>query len=150
MSTQQMKSFLPPSRLSEEEIDWCSWILHESAASRSFLKNVAAFSRHKCLQNGELTSVQRITSENPLIAGTGTVIIPILCASQLLHMGREYPLGYDYFRSRLKNAFLKNRDVTDPGEVEKLIARGEYVVKELEALYMLKKYRTMKRRYYEQ
>lgn len=65
-------------------------------------------------------------------------------------MGREYPLGFDYFRARLKNAFTKNRDVTDPKEVEKLIAKGEFVIKELEALYMLKKYRTMKRRYYEQ
>ena len=65
-------------------------------------------------------------------------------------MGREYPLGFDYFRSRLKNAFLKNRDVTDPEQVEKLIARGQFVIKELEALYMLKKYRTLKRRYYEE
>ncbi len=30
-----------------------------------------------------------------------------------------------------------------------LIISGEYIVKELEALYMLKKYRTLKRRYYE-
>ena len=28
------------------------------------------------------------------------------------------------------------------------IDQGEYIVKELEALYMLKKYRTLKRRYY--
>ena len=29
----------------------------------------------------------------------------------LLHLGREYPQGYDYFRSRCHNAFMKNRDV---------------------------------------
>lgn len=65
-------------------------------------------------------------------------------------MGKEYPQGFDYFRTRLKNAFMKNRDVTDPQEIDKLIARGEFVIKELEALYMLKKYRTLKRRYYEE
>ncbi|KAG8222772.1 hypothetical protein J437_LFUL006798 [Ladona fulva] len=67
----------------------------------------------------------------------------------LLHLGRDYPQGYDYFRTRLKASFMKNKDVTDPKTIEKLIARGEFVVKEIEALYMLKKYRTLKRRYYD-
>lgn len=43
---------------------------------------------------------------------------------------------------------MKNTDVTDPQQIELLIKRGEYVIKELEALYMLRKYRTLKRRYY--
>lgn len=43
---------------------------------------------------------------------------------------------------------MKNADVTDQEQVELLIKRGEYVVKELEALYMLRKYRTLKKRYY--
>ncbi|KAH6920339.1 hypothetical protein HPB50_028673 [Hyalomma asiaticum] len=59
---------------------------------------------------------------------------------QLLHLGRDYPKGYDYFRSRLKAAFLKNRDVKDPEQLTMLLARGQYIIKELEALYMLKKY----------
>lgn len=65
-------------------------------------------------------------------------------------MGKEYPLGADYFRKKLKAAFLKNKDVSDPKEIELLIARGNYIVKELEALYMLRKYRTLKRRYYKE
>ncbi|KAK9501783.1 hypothetical protein O3M35_012454 [Rhynocoris fuscipes] len=65
----------------------------------------------------------------------------------LLHLGKDYPQGYDYFRSRLKKAFLKNKDVTDPEQIKKMIAHGEFVVKEIETLYMLKKYRTLKRRY---
>lgn len=65
-------------------------------------------------------------------------------------MGREYPLGYEYFRSRLKIAFRRNREVTDPQKIEGLINRGQFVVKELETLYMLKKYRTLKKRYYEE
>ncbi|KAL3841956.1 hypothetical protein ACJMK2_020032 [Sinanodonta woodiana] len=66
----------------------------------------------------------------------------------LLFLGRDYPKGYDYFRDKLKKAFLKNKDVKDPKQIELLIARGEYVVKEIEALYMLRKYRTLKKRYY--
>lgn len=66
----------------------------------------------------------------------------------LLFLGRDYPHGYDYFRTRLKRAFTKNKHVSDPEKIEVLIAHGNYVVKELEALYMLRKYRTLKRRYY--
>lgn len=66
----------------------------------------------------------------------------------MLYMGREYPQGYDYFRARCSNAFKRNKTVADPVEIDMLIKRGEFVVKELEALYYLKKYRTLKRRYY--
>ncbi|XP_065342505.1 electron transfer flavoprotein regulatory factor 1 [Cloeon dipterum] len=66
----------------------------------------------------------------------------------LLHLGKDYPQGFEYFRRRLKNAFLKNRDETDPDKIRIMIARGDFVVKEIEALYMLRKYRTMKNRYY--
>lgn len=44
---------------------------------------------------------------------------------------------------------MKNREVADPEKIESMIAHGQFVVKELEALYMLKKYRTLKKRYYE-
>lgn len=66
----------------------------------------------------------------------------------LLHLGKDFPKGYEYFRDRCKSAFLKNRDVADAHQVEVLLARAVYVTKELEALYMLKKYRTLKKRYY--
>ncbi|XP_066210352.1 electron transfer flavoprotein regulatory factor 1 [Saccopteryx leptura] len=66
----------------------------------------------------------------------------------LLYLGRDYPKGADYFKRRLKNAFLKNKDVKDPEKIKELIKRGEYVIKELEALYFLRKYRAMKQRYY--
>ena len=69
---------------------------------------------------------------------------------QLLHLGKDYPKGYDYFRAKLKNAFMKNRDLQEPKNIELMIARGNYVVKELEALYMLRKYRTLKKRYSDQ
>lgn len=62
-------------------------------------------------------------------------------------MGRDYPQGYDFFRSRLKKAFQRNGNISDPEQIRALVERGEFVVKEIEALYMLKKYRTLKNRY---
>lgn len=43
---------------------------------------------------------------------------------------------------------MKHKNETDPEKIKMLIARGEYVIKEVEALYMLRKYRTLKQRYY--
>ncbi|KAI0222157.1 Electron transfer flavoprotein regulatory factor 1 [Lamellibrachia satsuma] len=67
----------------------------------------------------------------------------------LMHLGKDYPRGHDYFRQRLRENFRRNRDVTDEKEIELLILKGEFVSKELEALYMLRKYRALKSRYYE-
>ncbi|CAI2355060.1 unnamed protein product [Caenorhabditis sp. 36 PRJEB53466] len=67
----------------------------------------------------------------------------------LYHMGKEYPGGSKWFHDRLKLAFAKNKEVREPQQIEQLIARGEFVVKEIEALYSLRKYRAMKQRYYE-
>ena len=67
---------------------------------------------------------------------------------QFLYMGRDWPQGYEIFRERTKNVFRKNSQETDPAKIRQLINRGEYVLKEIEALYMLKKYRTLKKRYY--
>lgn len=67
----------------------------------------------------------------------------------MLFLGWEYPKGADYFRERLRAAFAKNKDMRDPDKIKQLISRGEFVVKELEALYYLRKYRALKKRYYE-
>ncbi|XP_033845247.1 LYR motif-containing protein 5A isoform X2 [Periophthalmus magnuspinnatus] len=67
----------------------------------------------------------------------------------LLYLGREYPQGSTYFRERLKASFMKNKDVTDPEKIKKLVAKGDFVIKELEAMYYLRKYRTLKKRYYD-
>jgi hypothetical protein len=69
---------------------------------------------------------------------------------QLLFLGRDYPTGYEKFREGCKRAFMKNKDETRPEVIQQHIEKAEYVVKELEALYMLKKYRTLKRRYYDE
>lgn len=70
--------------------------------------------------------------------------------NQLLYLGREYPKGADYFRDRLRAAFTKNKSVQDPEKIKEMIARGEFVSRELEALYYLRKYRAMKKRYYKE
>lgn len=62
-------------------------------------------------------------------------------------MGKEYPLGATYFRDRCHKAFIKNKDIKDEQQIKELIKRGEFVMKELEALYMLRKYRTLNKRY---
>lgn len=67
----------------------------------------------------------------------------------MLYLGRDYPLGYNYFRERLKKSFMKNRAETDPEQIKQLIKRGEFVIKEIEALYMLRKYRYLNKTYYD-
>ncbi|KAF2278494.1 LYR motif-containing protein 5A [Westerdykella ornata] len=66
---------------------------------------------------------------------------------ELLYMGRDYPQGYDYFRNRLHKAFFNQRHLTDEEAIKKGIERAEFVKKEIEALYFLKRYRTLKHRY---
>jgi hypothetical protein len=56
-------------------------------------------------------------------------------------MGKEYPSGAQWFHTRLNKAFVRNKDVEDPREIKHLLERAEFVVKELEALYKLRKYR---------
>eukprot|EP00057_Strongylocentrotus_purpuratus_P000420 XP_001176231.1 PREDICTED: LYR motif-containing protein 5-like [Strongylocentrotus purpuratus] len=68
----------------------------------------------------------------------------------LIYMGKEYPKGSDYFRQRCHRAFMANKDVQDPEKIKELIGKGEYVLKEIEALYMLRKYRALKKRYYDE
>lgn len=55
--------------------------------------------------------------------------IPGLTSSELLFMGKEYPLGYDYFRLRLHRAFMANASLRDEDAIRKGIERAEYVKK---------------------
>lgn len=64
---------------------------------------------------------------------------------ELIYLSREWPTD---LRPQIKSAFLKNQHVQDAAEIEKLIARGKYVCREITATYHLRKYRAMKRRYY--
>jgi len=66
---------------------------------------------------------------------------------ELLYLGREYPLGYEYFRPRLHRAFMGKAGLQNEDEIRKGIAAADYVKKEIEALYYLKRYRTLRKRY---
>merc|ERR1712243_121711 len=76
-------------------------------------------------------------------------IVEIQCDLQLIYLGRQYPKDPEVMAKRIHGAFMKNKDETDPEKIRQHFAKGEYIVKELEALYMLRKYRTLKRRYYD-
>ena len=62
-------------------------------------------------------------------------------------MSNQYT--HTQFSTRLKQAFLRNKNLTNPAQIVKCIAHGDYVQKEMEALWMVRKYRAMKRRYYD-
>ncbi|EEQ88187.2 NADH-ubiquinone oxidoreductase complex 1/LYR family protein [Blastomyces dermatitidis ER-3] len=66
---------------------------------------------------------------------------------ELLFLGREYPLGYQFFRERLHRAFASQAHITDEGKIIDGIRRAEFVKKEIEALYYLRRYRALKNRY---
>jgi hypothetical protein len=66
---------------------------------------------------------------------------------ELLEMGKSYPLGYDYFRPRVHKAFMSQAHLKDEQDIRKGIERAEYVKKEIEALYYLKKYRSLRKSY---
>ncbi|KAJ5570051.1 LYR motif-containing protein 5A [Penicillium hispanicum] len=49
--------------------------------------------------------------------------------AELLFLGREYPLGYQYFRDRLHRAFASQANLRDDEQIRKGIARAEFVKK---------------------
>lgn len=49
--------------------------------------------------------------------------------TELLYLGREYPLGYDYFRPRLHKAFMAKAGERDEEKIRYGIKHAEYVRK---------------------
>ncbi|CAO1626590.1 unnamed protein product [Parajaminaea phylloscopi] len=66
---------------------------------------------------------------------------------RLHRIGRSYPDPRYNFLGKLRAASAKHAHETDESEVRKWLDVGEFVYKETETLYSLKKYRTLKRRY---
>lgn len=46
-----------------------------------------------------------------------------------MHLGKDYPLGYSYYRTRLHTAFASQTCLTAEKEILKGIERAEYVKK---------------------
>lgn len=63
-------------------------------------------------------------------------------------MGKDYPDGYDAFRRKLHGAFRKKSQLDSQQDIEDALDFGEYMKRELIALYKLRTYRAMKRNYY--
>lgn len=66
---------------------------------------------------------------------------------RIIHVGREYPLGLNWVRDKAKTWFAQNKDVTDDIELRRHIANGRHMVREMQAVIFLKKYRHLKRTY---
>jgi hypothetical protein len=66
---------------------------------------------------------------------------------RFLLVGKDYPQGLSFVRIKAKAAFVGNRDISDPTEIKKCIAKGRYWVRELQAISKLHKYRNMNKRY---
>lgn len=66
---------------------------------------------------------------------------------RFLYVGRDYPLGLTYVRDKVKAAFFKNRDLTDPVDIKRAIKKGRWMVQEMIGVIQLKKYRTLNSRY---
>ncbi|KAF6240362.1 hypothetical protein HO173_001973 [Letharia columbiana] len=66
---------------------------------------------------------------------------------ELLNLGKNYPQGYPYFQTHLHKSFASQTGLQDEKDIRKGIERAEYVKKEIEALYYLKRYRALRRRY---
>jgi hypothetical protein len=57
-----------------------------------------------------------------------------LISIELLFLGREYPLGYNYYRERLHKAFWSQKNLKDEEKIKNGVRRAEFVKKEIEAL----------------
>ncbi|KAJ4984928.1 complex 1 protein [Stagonosporopsis vannaccii] len=66
---------------------------------------------------------------------------------ELLYLSRDYPEGYDWARARLHKAFTSQAHLQDEEAIKNGIKRAEFVKKEIEALYYLKRYRALRQRY---
>lgn len=65
---------------------------------------------------------------------------------KILLVGRDYPTGLSEVRRRAKEEFLKRREA-EGDELKRAVSYGRYMLKEMEGVIQLKKYRTMKKRY---
>ena len=66
-------------------------------------------------------------------------LISLSLIPELLFLGREYPLGYTFFRDRLHSTFASKADLTDKEKIKEGIKRAEYVKK---GIYILEWFQT--------
>ncbi|GHJ85076.1 hypothetical protein NliqN6_1478 [Naganishia liquefaciens] len=68
---------------------------------------------------------------------------------ELHRLGRDYPDPAYEFNKRLRRVYEKKANITDRKAIEENLALGEHVKKEVLAMLSLKKFRHLKRSYYD-
>ncbi|KAK4046928.1 hypothetical protein OIV83_005719 [Microbotryomycetes sp. JL201] len=68
---------------------------------------------------------------------------------ELHYLGREYPDPSYQIHKKLHACFLAHVGA-DRDKLEQGIAKAQFIKRELESMYFLRKYRAMKGRYYDQ
>ncbi len=66
---------------------------------------------------------------------------------RFLVVGRDYPRGLNFVRTKAKEAFYRNAHLTDEDSLMRAVAKGRWWVKELIGVVQLKKYRALRARY---
>jgi len=66
---------------------------------------------------------------------------------RFLLIGKHYPEPFPSVRQKIKRGFQKNSILSEKQSIEETLQRGEFVLKEVEALVRLHKYRTLNKRY---
>lgn len=67
---------------------------------------------------------------------------------RFLVAGRDYPGGMEVVRRKAKEAFFSNAHLSENLDILKAVKIGRYVVRELNAVGQLKKYRSIRKSYY--
>jgi hypothetical protein len=66
---------------------------------------------------------------------------------RFLLAGTRYPQGLDFVRSKVKEGFMKNKDLMTEFEIKRTVGKGRYMVRELNATSAFHKYRHLRKRY---
>jgi hypothetical protein len=66
---------------------------------------------------------------------------------RILIAGKDYPTGLDAVKKKAKAEFAKRAHLEDGLELRRAVNYGRYMVREMQGVIMLKKYRAMRQRY---
>lgn len=68
---------------------------------------------------------------------------------RIIYVGREYPLGLDYVKRIARKKIEPKKRLMSESDVKRAVHEGRWWVKEMVGAIQLRKYRTMKKRYYD-
>lgn len=68
---------------------------------------------------------------------------------RIIFVGREYPLGLDYVKRAARKKIAPKRHLTADADIKQAVHEGRWWVREMIGAIQLRKYRAMKKRYYD-